>query len=133
MGATKRTVRPISQLADAATKASLVGQGAQVSINGTTVDLPATAVALLSDLLEDLSEGRSFAVVPYDLPIGTEAAADVLAVSRPRVAQLLDGGDVPVERIGDKRRVLIGDLVAYRRADDRRRFAELTWEFLDEE
>ncbi len=130
---TRRTVRPISKIADATTEAAKAGVSARVTINGVTAELPAAAVALLSDLLEDLSEGRNVAVVPYDLPIGTEAAADVLGVSRPWLTQMLDRGEIPMQRNGSKRRVAIGDLVSYRRSEGRRRFAEFTWDFLDEE
>ena len=132
MAMTTRTVRPISRLADAATEAAHSGAGAQVTINGVTAELPAAAVALLSDLLEDLSEGRDVAVAPYDLPVGTESAAEVLGVSRQWLTQMLDRGEIPMQRNGSKRRVLVGDLVTFRRADDRRGAAALTWDFLAE-
>ena len=95
--AIRRTVRPISRLADAATEASPAGAGAQVTINGVTAELPA-AVVLLSDLFEDLSEGRNVAVAPYDLPVGTESAAEALGVSRPWLTQMLDRGEIPMQR-----------------------------------
>jgi excisionase family DNA binding protein len=132
MATTTRTVRPISRLADAAAEAAQAGPNAQVTINGVTAELPAAAVALLADLLEDLSEGRGVAVAPYELPIGTESAAEVLGVSRQWLTQMLDRGEIPMQRNGSKRRVAIGDLVSYRRTVGRRRSAELTWDFLDE-
>ena len=129
----RRTMRQISRLADAATEATRAGVGARVTVNGVDADLSAAAMVLLSDLLEDLSEGRDVAVVPYDLPVGTEVAAEVLGVSRPWLTQMLDKGEIPMHRNGSKRRVLVGDLVTFRRADDRRRAAALTWDFLDED
>ena len=132
MATTPRTVRPISRLAGAATAAAQTGAGASMTINGVTAELPATAMSLLSDLLEDLSEGRDVAVAPYDLPVGTESAADVLGVSRQWLTQMLDRGEIPMQRNGSKRRVRLGDLVAFRRADDRERRSGVTWEFLDE-
>jgi excisionase family DNA binding protein len=95
--------------------------------------VPAGVVRLICDLLDDLAEGRAVTVAPYDLPVGTEAAAALLGVSRPWVTTLVDRGELPGERIGSKRRIRLGDLVAFRRADDARRRAEAgDWSFLDE-
>lgn len=124
--------RGISRLADAATEAR-PGTKVQVTIGESTAALPAEVVAQLGALLADLAEGRSVTVAPADLPVGTEWAAELLGVSRPWLATMLDRGDIPMQRVGSKRRVLLGDLMAYRRADDRRRQQAQTWDFLDEE
>lgn len=92
-----------------------------------------SVIRLLCDLLEDLSEGRVVTIAPYGLPVGTETAANALGVSRPWLTKLIDRGDLPGERVGSKRRVQLGDLVAFRRSDDaRRRAAASDWSFLDE-
>ena len=95
--------------------------------------VPAGVVRQMSDLLDDLSEGRTVTIAPYDMPVGTEAAADMLGVSRPWLTRLIDRGDLPGARNGAKRRLRLGDLVAFRRADDaRRRAAASDWSLLDE-
>lgn len=105
----------------------------EVSGVGAAQTVPARVVRLICDLLDDLSEGRAVTVAPYDLPVGTEAAATLLGVSRPWVTTLVDRGDLPGERTGSKRRVRLGDLLAFRRADDaRRRAGASDWSFLDE-
>jgi excisionase family DNA binding protein len=87
----------------------------------------------LLDLLDDVSEGRDVIVAPAGLPVGTELASDLLGVSRPWLTTVLDRGDIPSTRVGSKRRVRLGDLLSYRRANDARRRQTLTWEFLDED
>jgi hypothetical protein len=67
---------------------------------GAAQVVPASVVRLVCDLLDDLSEGRGVTVAPYDVPVGTEAAAVLLGVSRPWVTTLMDRGDLPGERIG---------------------------------
>lgn len=106
----------------------------QVGGVGATEAVPASVVRLVCDLLDDLSAGRAVTIAPYDLPVGTEAAAVLLGVSRPWVTTLVDRGDLPGERNGSKRRIRLGDLLAFRRADDaRRRAAASDWSFLDEQ
>jgi excisionase family DNA binding protein len=118
------TERAVSRLADAASSdASTV----RVSIGETTADVPATVAAQIANLLDDISEGRHVTIAPYDLAIGTERAAELLGVSRPWLTALLDRGDIPMVRNGTKRRVRLGDLIAYRRADDLRRRGNQIW------
>ena len=124
--------RTVSLLADAADAASSAAATVRVSIGETTADLPTTVAAQIINLLDDISEGRKVTVAPYDLAIGTERAAALLGVSRPWLTAILDRGDIPMVRNGTKRRVRLGDLIAYRRATDRRRRGTQTWERLDE-
>lgn len=128
----------IGRLADALRQAQ-AGEGEEVKLSlqvggfATSEVVPAGVIGRIVELLEDLSEGRIVTVAPYDLPVGTEAAATMLGVSRPWLTTLVDRGDLPGERTGSKRRVRLGDLVAFRRADDaRRRAAADDWSFLDE-
>ena len=82
--------------------------------------VPASVAAQIAGLLHDVVDGRIVVAAPFDLPVGTEAAADLLGVSRQWLTTLLDRGAIPMRRNGSKRRVLLGDLIAYRRADARR-------------
>ncbi len=127
---TTSTERAVSRLADAALSAAST---VRVSIGETTADLPKTVVAQIASLLDDISEGRHVTIAPYDLAIGTERAAELLGVSRPWLTALLDRGDIPMVKNGTKRRVRLGDLIAYRRATDRHRLATQTWERLEDE
>lgn len=88
---------------------------------------------LVAALLDDVSYGREVTSAPANLPIGTELASELLGVSRPWLTTLLDRGEIPSVRNGTKRRMRLGDVLAYRRADDKRRDESLTWEFIDEE
>ena len=118
----------------AAVRSNLSTNGtAALVVGDTAVELPADLVGTLLDLLDDTSEGRSVTSAPASLPIGTELASRLLGVSRPWLTTLLDRGEIPSTRTGSKRRLRLGDVLDYRRADDARRQRALTWEFLDEE
>ena len=97
------------------------------------IPLPADLVDLLVQLFDDVAAGRDVTPAPVGLPIGTELASELLGVSRPWLTTLLDRGEIPSTRVGSKRRIQLGDLLAYRRADNERRNRGLAWEFLEEE
>ena len=119
-----------ADLADDVRAASNAEQAVTVAVGDRELQLPPDLVALLLDLLDDVAEGRDVTVAPAGLPVGTELASELLGVSRPWLTTLLDRKDLPSARVGSKRRVRLGDLLAYRRADDERRRQALTWEFL---
>lgn len=122
-----------ANLADDVRAASNADQAVTIAVGDHSNQLSPDLVALLLDLLDDVAEGRDVTVAPAGLPVGTELASELLGVSRTWLTTLLDRGDIPSTRSGSKRRVRLGDLLAYRRADDERRRQALTWEFLDEE
>lgn len=123
--------RTAAQVADAICGAA--SKPVIVSVGNDEYTLPPLLADQVAALLNEIAFGREVTPAPADLPIGTQVAAELLGVSRPWVTTLIDRGDIPSIRNGTKRRLRLGDVIAYRQNDDTRRDATLTWEFLEED
>lgn len=89
------------------------------------LELPATAVALLMDILEVMAAGRGVTIIPENAELTTVEATGVLNVSRPFLIKLLEQGQIPCRKVGKHRRVRMEDIIAYKAKIDGEREAIL--------
>jgi excisionase family DNA binding protein len=94
-------------------------------LSGTTpgdqVELPVELYRVLRQVAEALQSGLAVTVAPMTKTLTTQQAAELLGVSRPTVIRLLDDGEIPFDRVGSHRRIILRDLLDYR---ERRRAAQ---------
>ena len=90
------------------------------------VIIPAAAIRVLMEALTKLAQGERFEVVSVKEELSTQEAADLLNVSRPYLIGLLDRGEIPYRKVGNRRRVKHDDILAYKTEDDKKRAGILT-------
>jgi excisionase family DNA binding protein len=96
--------------------------------------MPVSAVRLLVDVLTELGEGNTVKLVPVHAELTTQEAADLLNASRPTLIKLLDEGDIPFHRTGNRRKVRFADLRDYQqRLEEKRRAVLSELSALDQE
>jgi excisionase family DNA binding protein len=89
------------------------------------IPIPAKAARLLADALTEMAKGNTVILMPVHAELSTQQAADFLNVSRPFLVNLLEQGKIPHRKVGTHRRILLSDVVAYKRQVTRDRLASL--------
>lgn len=77
--------------------------------------LPLSALKFLEDILKNMSEGKIISIVPLATEVTTQKAAEILGCSRPHLIKILEDGEIPFTKIGRHRRIMIEDVVAYKK------------------
>lgn len=88
---------------------------------GEPVEVPASVVRVLAEVLDHARRGEAVRVVADHEEISTQQAADLLNVSRPYLVRLVDRGEIPSRKVGSRRRLKVSDVLLYREVDHARR------------
>lgn len=110
--------------------AAILGKGEESRLRlydgHETYEVPTKAIRLLADILQAMSRGEAFSVIPIHKELTTQEAANFLNVSRPYLVGLLEAGEMPYHKTGVRRKVLFRDLLDYkaRRDEESRQLLE---------
>lgn len=89
------------------------------------IELPESLYRTLRDAVKILLQGSAVAISPLQRRLSTTEAGDLLGVSRQYLTRLIDRGDLPCELIGRHRRILLSDVLEYKRKRNAARRAAL--------
>jgi excisionase family DNA binding protein len=101
----------------------LVQEGivALIGPDGERIDLPPSVHLILMRVVEKMQEGKTIAVLPLTEELSTQAAADLLGVSRQFFVRECEAHKLPFSYTGTHRRVLLGDLLDYKKRREQAR------------
>ena len=89
-----------------------------VSPEGEELVLPESLYQVLKEVVHMMASGRAIHLVPVNMELTTQEAADLLNVSRPHLVNMLESGQLPYRKVGTHRRVLFEDVMNYKHARD---------------
>ncbi|HEY4210737.1 MAG TPA: helix-turn-helix domain-containing protein [Steroidobacteraceae bacterium] len=79
------------------------------------LEVPPATLRLLSQILALMARQQTFILSPESSELTTKQAAEVLGVSRPFLIRVLESGHIPFRKVGRHRRVLMKDVLAYKK------------------
>ena len=97
------------------------GTAALISPDGTRIDLPSSVYEILVRVAEKMQEGKTVAVLPLMEELSTQAAADLVGISRQFFVRECEAHKLPFHYTGTHRRVLLRDLLDYKKQREQAR------------
>lgn len=82
---------------------------------GKTIDIPAAALPLLLEILQQTSSGNTVRMIPITEELDIWQVEAILNVSREYVWQLLDSGAIPYKMVSTCRRIRYDDVMKYKK------------------
>jgi excisionase family DNA binding protein len=119
-GIVERAARRITEYLDGHPDDDLIEALGEVGTEDALI-IPRATVVMFAQILGLLAQGRGVQIIPKEVELSTQQAADMLNVSRPYLIGLLESDQIPFRKVGRHRRVKFEDLVNYQRQDDLRR------------
>ena len=126
LGAATR-VEPSPADRDRAAAISLAAAGVSEATlrlpSGEEITLPASLVAVLLASAGQLSQGHGVTVLATEVRLTPAEVGELLGLSRPFVARLLDAGEIPAEHLPDSRHrvVRLADVLEFQARREHRR------------
>jgi len=88
---------------------------ALVAPNGDQIELPVEVFDVLRAVVLAMEAGQAVTVAPVHQRLTTQEAADLIGVTRPTFVKYLEQGRIPYDQPGRHRRVLLADVLAFKK------------------
>ncbi len=115
-GAVKRVRDVFKAGRDRTTRPQILVPGFDLS-----ADLPKGFVDAVEKVAREFAAGRTVTITSVDADLTTQQAANMLGISRPFAATLMDRGDLPSYKVGNRRKVTQAAVESYRKKRDQKR------------
>ena len=91
------------------------GTACLVGPDNSKLELPPPIYDILVKVVENMQEGKAIALVSLLEELSTQAAANMLGVSRQFFVRELEAGKIPFHRAGSHRRIYLKDVLDYKK------------------
>ena len=91
------------------------GSAALVGPDNAKVELPPSIYEVLVKVVEQMQEGKIIGLMPVKEELSTQAAADMLGMSRQFLVRELEAGKIKFHRTGAHRRIYFKDVLDYKK------------------
>lgn len=88
-----------------------------VGPDGVPIVLPTSVFQVLRQIVHYMTRRQAIFIVPADHALTTQAAADILGVSRQYLIRVVDQHKLPYHKTGTHRRILMSDLLSYKKSE----------------
>lgn len=85
------------------------------------VEIPESLFDVIRQAVNILQDGGAVSIVPYNVALTTQQAADYLGVSRPYLISILDKEHIQYTYVGTHRRIALSEIEKYRQRRDAER------------
>jgi excisionase family DNA binding protein len=101
------------------------GSACLVGPDNSKLELPPSVYKILVGVVENMQEGKSIVLLPLMEQLSTQAAADMLGVSRQFFVRELEANKIPFHRAGAHRRIYLKDVLDYMKERQKARTASI--------
>ena len=101
------------------------GTACLIGSDNSKLELPPLVYNILVKLVENMQEGKAVALLPLMEEMSTQAAADMLGVSRQFLVTELEAGKIQFHRAGSHRRIYLKDVLDYKTQRETTRTASI--------
>lgn len=89
-----------------------------VGTDGEEMPLPKSVYKMLQEVTHLMAEGKTISLISHKNYLSCNEAADLLDISRPSLYALLDQRQISFIKVGTHRRLLLEDVIAYKKYRD---------------
>lgn len=83
--------------------------------------LPAALSDAIQQIVRSMASGQGVYIIPQESEMTTTEAANFLGVSRPHLVKLLQEGEIPFVKTGNRHRIRVSDVLRYKQRKEARR------------
>lgn len=96
-----------------------------VGPDNSKLEIPPSIYKVLIKAVENMQEGKAIAIMPLMEEMSTQAAADMLGISRQFLVKELEAKKIPFHRAGSHRRIYLKDVLDYQKQREVARSASI--------